>query len=196
MKITDEKSKPWVTLGSEYLVRRPWLTARRDRVRLANGTVNDEYYVLEYPDWVNVIAVTADGKFIMIKQYRHGITGTSYEICAGCCERGEAPEQAARRELLEETGYGGGEWQRLLVIAPNASSMNNYTHCYLAVGVKKISEIHLDPTEELEMFLLDGDEVFDLLQSGQIVQATMVAPMWKYFYSVANTHGSVCGEKR
>ena len=57
MKITDEKSKPWVTLGSEYLVRRPWLTARRDCVRLANGVVNDEYYVLEYPDWVNVGSV-------------------------------------------------------------------------------------------------------------------------------------------
>ena len=66
MKITDEKSKPWVTLGSEYLVRRPWLTARRDCVRLANGVVNDEYYVLEYPDWVNVIAITTDGKFVMI----------------------------------------------------------------------------------------------------------------------------------
>ena len=96
--------KRWTVLESEYLFRRPWLTARRDKVQLPNGNINPEFYVLEYPDWVNVIAVTEDGRFIIERQYRHGIGSTGWEIPAGVCEKGETPEQAARRELLEETG--------------------------------------------------------------------------------------------
>ena len=182
MKITDGEETKWETLDSVYLIRRPWLTARRDTVKLANGIVNDEFYVLEYPEWVNTIAVTKDGKFIMIRQYRHGIDGTSYEVCAGCCEEGEAPEEAARRELLEETGYAGGMWREIMTVATNASSMNNYTHCFVAEGVEKVGDSHLEPTEELSVFLLDEAEVLALLHGDVVKQATMAAPLWKYFY--------------
>ena len=65
--------KKWEVLGREYLYRRPWLTVRRDRVRLPTGAVNDEYYVLEYPTWVNVIAIDREGRFVMVEQYRHGL---------------------------------------------------------------------------------------------------------------------------
>ncbi len=181
MKITEGEETPWTILDSEYVVRHRWLTARRDRVRMANGVVNDAFFVLEYPDWVNTIAVTRDGKFVMIRQYRHGVRRTSYEVCAGYCEKGETPEESARRELMEETGFGGGEWRELLVIAPNASSSDNYTHCFLATGVEKVAESRLEPTEELKVFLLDEAEVLDLLKSGLVIQATMVAPLWKYF---------------
>lgn len=182
-KITDGVAKRWTTLGSKYVINRPWLTARCDRMRLANGVVIDEYYVLEYPEWVNIIAVTTEGQYVMVRQYRHGIGVTSCEICAGCCEPGEAPEDAARRELLEETGYAGGEWHKLMVTAPNATSMNNYTHCFVATGVEKVSDCHLDATEELEVFLLSEDELFELLSTDRIVQATMAVPLWKYFYT-------------
>ncbi len=181
MKITDGNEPEWEILSSEYLIKRPWLTARRDSVKLANGVINDEFYILEYPDWVNTIAITTEGKYIMIRQYRHGIRKTSYEICAGCCEPGETPEQAARRELEEETGYGGGEWQEIMSICTNASSMNNYTHCFVATGVEKMHESHLEPTEMLQVFLLDRSEVEQMLSSGLICQSTMVAPLWKHF---------------
>ena len=63
----------WKILDSKYIIKRPWLTARVDKVELPNGVVNPEYYVLEYPTWVNVIAITAEGKFVMVEQYRHGL---------------------------------------------------------------------------------------------------------------------------
>ena len=66
----EQHSKRWKTLKSEYLFKRPWLTARRDVVQLPNGVVNNEFYVLEYPDWVNVIAITKDGLFVFVRQYR------------------------------------------------------------------------------------------------------------------------------
>ncbi len=104
MKYIPDESKKWRTLSSEYLFKRPWLTARRDTVELPDGRVNPEFYVLEYPSWINVIAITEDGKYVMVEQYRHGLARVGIELCAGVVEPGEAPEAAARRELEEETG--------------------------------------------------------------------------------------------
>jgi 8-oxo-dGTP pyrophosphatase MutT (NUDIX family) len=175
------EDKKWTILKSEYLIQRPWLTARRDHVRFPDGRENPEYYVLEYPDWVNVIAITKDGQFVMERQYRHALGRTSYELPCGVMEKGEEPLEAIKRELLEETGYGGGEWQHLMDISANSSTMNNMTHCFLATGVEKISEPHLDATEELEVYLLSREKVWELLKTNQFVQALMVAPLWKFF---------------
>lgn len=171
----------WKILSSEYLIKRPWLTARRDKVELPDGRVNDEYYVLEYPDWVNVIAITKDGEFIMEKQYRHGLGVESIELPCGVMEEGEDPMTAAQRELLEETGYAGGEWSKLMTISANPGSMSNLTHCYLAVGVEKVADQSLDATEDLTVHLMSREDVKALLDNDQLCQALMIAPLYKYF---------------
>ena len=173
--------KKWKTLSSEYLHRRPWLTVRKDVVQLPNGVIHDEYYVLEYPTWVNVIARTRDGKYVMVEQYRHGLQEIFTELVAGIAEPGEEPIEAARRELLEETGYGNGEWRLNMVICANPGSQNNLTYSFIANGVEKISEQHLDTTEDVEVKLLDESEVIDLISSDKMKQALMAAPLWKYF---------------
>ena len=154
--------KKWTTLSSEYLIRRPWLTARRDRAMLPDGRIHPEYYVLEYPDWINVIALTRDGRMILERQYRHALGETSYEIVAGVMEQGESPEQAARRELLEETGYSGGEWTHLMDLSANPSTMTNLCHCFLAVGVEPTGHQHLDRTEYLEVHFFQPAEVWPI----------------------------------
>lgn len=171
----------WKTLKSEYLIRRPWLTARRDVVQLPNGEVNDEFYVLEYPDWINVIAITPGGDFVFVRQYRYALDLDSIELCAGVIEPGETPEQGARRELLEETGYGGGTWQEIMTIGQNPSTCSNWTHCFLATGVEKLQDQHLDRTEDIDVLLLSRDQVLQMLHSGQLKQALMLAPLWQYF---------------
>ena len=171
----------WETISSEYLFRRPWLTVRHDKVRLPDGRINPEFYVLEYPDWVNIIAITENGEFVMERQYRHGLDKTCYEIAAGVVENGETPLEAARRELEEETGYGGGDWKELMLISGNPSTTSNLTHCFLAEGVKKVSAQHLDSTEDLSVCLLSLDQVRQLLVHDKIRQALMAAPLWKYF---------------
>ncbi len=175
---TDGK---WKIVESEYLFNRPWLTVRRDKVELPDGRTNDEFYVLEYPDWVNVIAITRDGEFVMERQYRHGIGLTCYEICAGVIEKGETPLDAAKRELLEETGYGNGQWKEIMTISGNSSTTNNYTHCFVATGVEKIGTQHLDHTEDISVHLLSRQEVEALLENNLISQALMAAPLWRYF---------------
>ena len=119
-------------IESEYLFRRPWLTARRDKVQLPDGRIHPEFYVLEYPDWVNVIAITTDGQFVMERQYRHALGKTCYEMPCGVVEQGEELLTAAKRELQEETGFGGGEWRHFLSLSPNPSSNTNMSHTFIA----------------------------------------------------------------
>lgn len=171
----------WKTLESDVIIDRPWLQARRDRVQLPNGKVHEEYYVLHYPTWINVIAITCDGMMVLERQYRHAAKKVGTEIVAGCVEPGEMPIEAARRELQEETGYTGGTWTELMKIAPNPSTMDNYCHCFLAEGVELTSERCLDETEDIEVILKTKQETFAMLCKGELEQALMVAPLWKYF---------------
>ena len=177
----DHDVRKWKTLESEYLIRRPWLTARRDKVQLPSGVINPEYYVLEYPDWVNIIAITTDGRMVFERQYRHGRGEVGYEIPAGVCEPGETPEQAARRELLEETGFGGGSWRLNMVAAPNPSTSTNLCYSFIATGVHKIGDQRLEATEDIAVHLLYEDEVLHLMREGKIIQAPMLCSLWKYF---------------
>ena len=174
------KIEKWKTLSSEYLIQRPWLTARRDSVELPDGRVHPEYYVLEYPAWVNVIAVTPENRFVMIEQYRHGLGDVFIELVAGVVEDGEEPQAAARRELLEEAGYAGGDWVLLTVLSQNPSTTTNLTYCYLARGVVKVADQHLDATEDIAVHLLTEAEVRNLLARDAIKQSLMAAPLWKY----------------
>ena len=181
MENTITEEKKWTVLSTEYLIRRPWLTARRDVARLPDGRINPEYYVLEYPDWVNIIAITDDGLFVLERQYRHGLGNTCYELPCGVIEEEEMPLEVARRELLEETGYAGGTWQEWMTLAPNPATCNNLAHSFLAVGVHKVSGQHLDATEDIDVYLKTPEYVKQLLEGGQILQALMAAPLWKYF---------------
>ncbi len=175
--------KKWEKLESKYLIKRPWLTARCDTVKMPNGIVNDEYYVLEYPDWINVIGITDDNKMLMIQQYRHGIEEIHYELVAGVIDPSDAtPLAAAKRELLEETGYGDGEWKEYMLLSPNCSTNSNRCHTFLATGIRQISAPHLEPTEDIAIHLFSQEEAFSLLQKGEIVQSLMAAPLWRYFY--------------
>jgi len=171
----------WELLGSEYLFREPWLTARRDHVRLPSGVEMKNFYVLEYPEFCNVIAITPEGKFLMERQYRHAQQYVGYEIPAGCVEKGEDPMEAAKRELYEETGFTGGEWSHFMTVSPNAGACTNYSHTFLAKGVKPTSSQHLEQTEDIKVCLLSLDEVRDLLLHDGFHQAMMAAPLWKYF---------------
>ena len=171
------KSTPLLNLG-------PWLNVRQEVVELPNGTQIPAWFVMDFPNWVNVIAITKDGDFVMIDQYRHALGETHYELVAGVVDEGETPLQAAMRELSEETGYEGGEWQAFMQLSPNPTNHTNMSFTFLATGVEKVREPHQEPSEDIHVHILTRDEVQHLLTSGEIIQALHAAPLWQYFSSL------------
>ena len=141
------KSTPLLNLG-------PWLNVRQEVVELPNGYQIPSWYVMQFPNWINVIAVTKEGDFVMIDQYRHALGETHYELVAGVVDEGESPLQAAQRELSEETGYEGGEWQEFMVLSPNPTNHTNMSYTFLATGVVKVREPHQEPSEDIHVHLI------------------------------------------
>lgn len=172
----------WTKISSEYLLNDPpWAVVRKDHMRLPNGEEIEDYYVLEYPNWINVLGITKAKEFVLIKQYRHGCEEISYELAAGVVDPGEDELVAAKREMLEETGYGNGNWEEYMVISANPSTHTNRCYCYLATDLEKVQEQDLENSEEIEVHLLSLEEVRALLKEDKILQALQAAPMWKYF---------------
>ena len=149
---------------------------------MPSGDECPEWYVLEFPEWINVIAITTDGEVVMERQYRPGLQRYDWEIPAGVAEEGETLLQAAQRELLEETGYGNGEWKEIMVTCANPTNTSNLCHTFLATGVECISAPQQEKSEDISVWLMKKDELFDVLQNGGVVQSLMAAPLWKMFY--------------
>ncbi|RYZ99628.1 MAG: NUDIX hydrolase, partial [Sphingobacteriaceae bacterium] len=161
----------WKTLESKYIHKGPWATLRTDKCEMPDGRIVPQYYVLEYPDWVNAVAVTEDNTILLVTQYRHAAEIISLEIPGGVIDGDEAPEDAMRRELLEETGYAFDKIEYLSAVYPNPSTATNKTYCYLATGGKKVQEQSLDEHEEVVVSEHTIDEVKQLLADNKIAQS-------------------------
>ena len=161
----------WKLLSSEYLFKDNWATLRADTCEMPNGNIIKPYYVLEYPDWVNVVAITESNEVILVKQYRHAAGEVQLEIPGGCIDNNESPEAAVRRELLEETGYAFDKFELLSILYANPATGNNKTHCFLATGGKKIQEQSLDHGEDIIVELVSIEKLKELLLENQIGQA-------------------------
>ncbi len=161
----------WTVRHSEYLHKGPWATLRTDECEMPDGRIVEQYYVLEYPNWVNAVAITEDNKVLMVTQYRHAAGIVSLEIPGGVIDGDEAPEKAMRRELLEETGYQFDDIELISIVYANPSTANNRTFCYLARGGKKVQGQALDEHEELVVSEHTIEEVKQLLADNKIAQA-------------------------
>ncbi|GAB4055393.1 NUDIX hydrolase [Spirosoma litoris] len=178
--IPDKDPQPWQVETSEYIHQLPWFTVRKDAIRMKNGGSIPNYFVFEYPDWINVVAVTKDKQLVLIRQYRHGIAGVHYELCAGVIDPGEEPIVAAQRELLEETGFGGGQWQHLMTLSANPGTHANLTHAFLATDVEIKQAQHLENTEEITVHVVSRERAMEIINNGEMMQALHLAPLLKY----------------
>jgi ADP-ribose pyrophosphatase len=161
----------WKTCSSTYVHKGPWATMRVDKCEMPDGRIVDEYYVLEYPNWVNAVAITENNTVLMVRQYRHAANIVSLEIPGGVIDGDEAPADAMRRELLEETGYEFSTMELICTVYANPSTANNHTYCYLATGGKKVQEQSLDEHEELVIEEYTIAEVKQLLADNKIMQS-------------------------
>ncbi len=138
----------------------------------------DDFFVKTSRDWVQVAAITEEGKVVLVNQFRFGVEKTSWEFPGGVIDEGENPAKAAARELSEETGYKGAKPKLLARIRPNPAILNNTAHIYLIEGCRKVSDTHFDPNEEVQTKLFDLDELDKLVESGKMFHSIAIDALY------------------
>jgi len=171
----------WKILESKYVYKDRWFIARTDRCELPDGRIIEPYYVLEFPDWCGVVVVTEDEKIVLVRQYRHAIQETTYEIPGGVIDKTETPEASAKRETREETGYEAGQIEYLYKVATNPATNTNFAYFFLATHAKPVAEQQFDPFEDMDVLLFSKDEIFTLLKENKILHAAHVGALYTAF---------------
>ena len=178
----------WEEVSTEHIVQDQWIDFRRSAFRFPDGKVFEPYYSYSRRDYVVIVASDTEGNYLLVRQFRQGIREVTTEFPAGGIERSDGKEYgragdvsaedallAARRELLEETGYESDDWRYLLTIPSNATLADNYAHLFLARNCRKVSGQDLDETEFLNVVRLSADEVEELIATGRFQQAMHLA---------------------
>ncbi len=167
--------EPWTLLDEESVVRDRWVDLVRQRVRTPSGHVLDDYYVWRQPDWAHALAVTAEGRFVRVRLWRQAARTVSLEFPGGVVDPGETPEQAAARELLEETGYAGGAPVRLGSVWANPASQTNRVHTVLITGCRRVADARPEASEAFDLEEADASAVLDDVREGRMTHPYMVA---------------------
>ncbi|MGH3090320.1 MAG: NUDIX hydrolase [Rubrobacteraceae bacterium] len=165
----------WEKLSSERLLETPYFALRADRLRLPDGKIKDAYYVIERQNAVFVFPLTKDDEVVLVRQYRPAIERMELCIPAGLIEDGEEPIEAAKRELREEAGHGGGEWEEVVALSSSPGLKNNWAHVFLVRNVEEIAPLDPDEFERLELVKVPPGELKSLVYSGEIVSSSGVA---------------------
>lgn len=138
------------------------------------------FFVIEVPDWVNVVAETEDGRVLLIRQFRPGVGGVRLEIPGGVIEPGEEPAAAAARELREETGYAGEPPELLCVTEPNPALQPNRCWSYLVRRARPAGPTELDHDEIIEPVLVARAELERVIREGELSHALLLVPLLLY----------------
>ncbi len=174
-----QEERLWKTLATRQVLDTPYLQIRSEQVELPDGTVLEDYYIIENRGWVGVVPITEDGRFLINKQYKHGIGREVLEFPAGGIDPHEDdPRESAKRELLEETGHSvepdGLEFLAHMVANPTGAVTEVWW--YLAHDVRKTGTQKIDPAEVIENLLVTPAELLELLHSGRFpVQGQIAA---------------------
>lgn len=177
--------KKWKKLGSRVAFEDRWIKVRSDSYEGGNGKVIEPYYITEYPTWINILPITTDLNVLMLKHYRPGADEVLIEIPGGIVEGEDTSvEETARRELKEETGYGGGIFFQVGSYFANPANSNNKTTSFLAVNIEKVAEVHLDDAEDLELHTMPLTEFFDTILTNRNENIVQALHMTNLFYSL------------
>lgn len=177
----DPPIPPWDVLEEADQLRCRVFDVTRRRMRehpVANEPSKEgDFFVIRAPDWVNVVALTADDQILLIEQWRHGVQHATLEIPGGMVDPGESPLDAARRELKEETGYEAEGWTELGAVEPNPAIQSNRCHTFLARGCRRVEVPTFDSNERIHTRTAPFSETDRLVAEGRITHALVVAAL-------------------
>jgi 8-oxo-dGTP pyrophosphatase MutT (NUDIX family) len=187
--VPPPKLRPWRKLRSETVGTYRVIDIVKIAFEDGAGKPRGDGYTIQCADWCNVVALTPDGRVVLVWQYRFGTDSLSLEIPGGMIDPGESPEQAARRELREETGYEADSIELLLASEPNPAVQNNRCFSFLARGARKTQATGFDAQEELETTLLPATRVGELLDSGEVTHGIVQGALETFW----RKHGAALG---
>lgn len=178
----------WEEISTEHIVQDEWIDFRRSAYRFPDGSVFEPYYSYSRRDYVVIVASDEGGNYLCVRQFRQGIGEVTTEFPAGGIERKDGREygtergsstsedalEAAKRELLEETGYVSDDWKHLLTVPSNATLADNYAYIFMAENCRKSGGQNLDETEFLNVGTYSPDEIEELIYKGKFQQAVHV----------------------
>jgi ADP-ribose pyrophosphatase len=173
--------KPWPCIRSQSVQSFRVFSIRADTTISPRTGIEHDFYVIETPDWVNIIPITADHQVVMVRQYRHGSREVTLEIPGGLVDPGDTPEKAAARELLEETGYQAEEVVKIGVSNPNPAIFNNRCYTFMARNVTIVRDPMPDQTEDIEVVLIPLVDIPELIRKGKIDHAIVISAFYHYF---------------
>ncbi|MGA2332608.1 MAG: NUDIX hydrolase [Syntrophales bacterium] len=173
--------KPWTIISSHVDKSYRVFNLRHDRARSPRTSETHDFYVLESPSWVNIIPLTPMKEVVLIRQYRFGIRDMTLEIPGGLMEPSDSPEEAARRELREETGYREETLIPLGTVHPNPAIQNNLCYTFLAENVFPVGQLIQDEREDIEVVLQPLSEIPRLIREGAISHALVIAAFYRFY---------------
>jgi len=165
--------KIWKKENSCLLADCKVFKVREDTVKNDDKKIN--VYVIENPDWVNIIAITNKREVVLIEQFRYGVEKVILEIPGGLIDEGETPKNAAKRELAEETGFSAEKWILLGESNPNPAIQNNKIYHFLALNASKTGNVNFDENESVITKLVKLEEIPELIRKGHIKHSLVIA---------------------
>lgn len=184
MTAAEDAALEWKEISTEHIIQDKWIDFRRSAYRFPDGSVFEPYYSYSRRDYVVIVASDTDGNYLCVRQFRQGIKKVTTEFPAGGIERKDGREYgsggdlsaedallAAKRELLEETGYESAEWQHLLTVPSNATIADNYAHLFAAKNCFQTACQSLDETEFLNVKKCSAQEIESMIAEGRFEQA-------------------------
>ena len=164
----------WELVSEKKLVDNEWIDFRESVWRFPDGVELGPFYTYHRKDFVVIVALDEEGRFVCVRQFRQGIRQVTTEFPAGGMEEGETPAEAAARELREETGYVSGDWTFLSRIPSNATIADNYVTVFLARNCRKEADRCLDSTEFVDVTLMEQKDMRRLIRGNGFAQAVHV----------------------
>lgn len=162
------KTLEWKQTNTETAVKTPWSEVQQRSYVLPDGSKLEDYTILKEPDGVTIVAQTDGGKILLVKQYRPAPNGVRYDFPGGAIDQEEGSAlEAAKRELLEETGYQSDDWTEIGKVEPAPHRLATSSHGFLAVNCRKVAEPKHEQTEFIEVELLTPAEIEKLIYSNE-----------------------------